>query len=114
MADIMNIIESSNNANIKFEISSEDLKRFADELVHRTVNEVTLAMRYSEMQKMTEDPQDDQTDETLLTKEDVKRFFGVCDSTLWHWERKGYLVPIRIGSRVRYRESDVKKYLGKT
>ena len=48
----------------------------------------------------------------LLTKEETKKRRGVCDATLWHWDKKGYLKPVKVGSKVKYRESDVKKILG--
>ncbi len=102
MTDIMRIIESSNetNANIKFEITPEDLRGFAEELINRAVNEVAAVAS-------------EERNDHLLTKEEAKSLLGVCDSTLWHWQRRGYLVPIKIGTRVKYRESDVNRVLGK-
>jgi predicted site-specific integrase-resolvase len=35
----------------------------------------------------------------------------VCDATLWHWNRKGYLKAIKVGNKVRYRQSDVRRIL---
>lgn len=98
MTDLMSII-SSGNANIKLEITSEDLRQFSEELINRAVNEVATVM------------QDSQEDH-LLTKEETKQRLGVCDATLWHWDKKGYLKPVKVGSKVKYRESDVNKILG--
>ena len=50
--------------------------------------------------------------ETYLTKEEVKQLCGVCDTTLWHWNKRDYLKPVKIGSKLRYRLSDIKKLLG--
>lgn len=92
-------IVSKGNANIKLEITSEDLRRYSEELISRAINEVAVVM-----QECKED--------NLLTKEETKKQLGVCDATLWHWDKKGYLKPIKVGSKVKYRESDVKKILG--
>jgi hypothetical protein len=37
---------------------------------------------------------------------------GVCDATLWHWNKRNYLKAVKVGSKVRYRLSDVKRILG--
>lgn len=52
-------------------------------------------------------------EDKLLTKEDVKAMFGVCDATLWHWNRKGYLKVVKLGNKVRYRSSEIKTLLEK-
>ncbi|HRW99892.1 MAG TPA: helix-turn-helix domain-containing protein [Cyclobacteriaceae bacterium] len=33
-------------------------------------------------------------------------------TTLYRWEKQNYLIPIRIGTKVRYRKSDIEKLLG--
>jgi ribosomal protein L11 methylase PrmA len=45
----------------------------------------------------------------LIAKSEVKNQFGVCETTLWLWAKKGYLKPVKIGRRVMYRMSDIKK-----
>jgi len=55
-------------------------------------------------------PEDTPSDEdVLLSKQDVKDKFSVSDTTLWLWGKKNYLVPIKIGRRVMYRSSDIKR-----
>ena len=98
MTDIMSIL-TAGNANIKLEITSEDLRNFSEELISRAVNEVATAMQ-------------DNKEDCLLGKEETKKRLGVCDATLWHWDKKGYLKPVKVGSKVKYRESDVNKILG--
>lgn len=44
---------------------------------------------------------------TLLTREATAKRLGVDVSTLWRWDRSGYLKPVRIGRAVRYRLSDI-------
>ena len=50
--------------------------------------------------------------EKYLTKEEVKTMCGVCDTTLWHWSKKNYLKPVKVGNKVRYRQSDIQRILG--
>ncbi len=45
--------------------------------------------------------------EPKLTIKQVSTRLHVDPSTLWRWEREGYLKPTRIGRKVLYRESDV-------
>ncbi len=41
-------------------------------------------------------------DETLLSASQASALLNVNRSTLWSWEKKGYLKPVRIGRKVRY------------
>lgn len=50
-------------------------------------------------------------DEVYLTTKAVCDMLGKSKETLWRWARDGYLVPIKIGSRNMYRESDVLKIM---
>ncbi len=56
--------------------------------------------------QMTDENEDD---DELLTKQDVKEKFNVSDTTLWLWAKKNYLVPVKIGRKVMYRTSDIKQ-----
>lgn len=99
MKDLISIIEKS-NANIKLEVTGSDLLEFSNDLINRAKNE--LSTEIAEARK-----------EQYLTREEVKEICGVCNATLWHWNKKGYLKTIKIGSKVRYRMSDVRKILEK-
>ena len=48
-------------------------------------------------------------EDTLIAKEEarVRLLGGVDPSTLWRWEKVGYLKPVRIGVKVFYRRSDI-------
>ncbi len=45
----------------------------------------------------------------LLTVDDVCKEFDVNKSTLWRWNRDGYLCTVKVGSKAFYRKSDVDK-----
>ena len=94
-------IISNSTANIKLEITSEDLRHFSDELISRAVNEVAVALKATNEDK-------------LLTREEVKEMCGVCDTILWLWSKRNYLKTVKVGNKVRYRYSDVKRILGET
>lgn len=47
----------------------------------------------------------------LLNAKQVSKMFGVNRVTLWRWENKGILIPIRMGRTVRYKESDLIKVI---
>jgi len=97
MKNLISILQSE-NASVKLEVSGEDLLEFSNELINRAKSE--LSAEYAEARK-----------EKYLTKEEVKRMCEVCDATLWHWNRKGYLKAIKVGNKVRYRQSDVRRVL---
>ena len=87
MTDLMAIIQSG-NGNIKLEVTGEDLLMFSNQLISRAKKE------------------------KYLTKEEVKKMCDVCDTTLWHWAKKNYLKPVKVGNKVRYRQSDIQRILG--
>lgn len=100
MTDLMQII-SNGQANIKLEITGQDLCNFSNELINRAVTEVAAAVKAAEEEK-------------LLTREEVKEMCNVCDTTLWLWNKRNYLKVVKVGNKVRYRLTDVKRILGKT
>ncbi len=98
MNDLLSIIKNK-DATIKLEMSDEDLLDFSNDLINRAKHE--LSFEIAEARK-----------ERYLTKEEVRQICGVCDTTLWHWNKKGYLKTVKIGNKVRYRMSDIRKILG--
>ncbi len=97
MKNILSIIQDE-RASIRLEVTGEDLLNFSNDLINRAKNE--LSTEIAEARK-----------EKYLTKQEVKEICGVCDATLWHWNKKNYLKTIKIGNKVRYRMSDIRKIL---
>ena len=91
MKDLLSILRDAPGS-IRLEVSGEDL-------IDRAKEE--LAAQVAEARK-----------ERYLTKEQVKELCDVCDATLWHWNRKGYLKAVKVGNKVRYRTSDIQRILG--
>ena len=46
-----------------------------------------------------------------LTRQETADFFKVDLSTLWHWKKRGFLVPYGGEGIVRYKKSDVETAL---
>ena len=98
MKDLLSILREAPGS-IRLEVSGEDLLAFSSNLINRAKEE--LATQIAEARKVR-----------FLTKEQVKELCGVCDATLWHWNRKGYLKAVKIGNKIRYRTSDIQRILG--
>ena len=91
--DLYSLLQA--NSHIKLEVSGEDLLHFADRLV-------------ADIREWTK--QEDavrQTEETYLNTQQVCDTLNVCATTLWAWDRAGYLRPIKVGKKKRYALSDV-------
>lgn len=50
--------------------------------------------------------------DTLVPKAEVQKMLGVDASTLWRWEKAGYLAPVRIGVKVMYRKGELDRLIG--
>ena len=98
MKDLLSILRDAPGS-IRLEVSGEDLLAFSSHLINRAKEE--LATQVAEARKVR-----------FLTKEQVKELCGVCDATLWHWNRKGYLKAVKIDNKIRYRTSDIQRILG--
>ncbi|GAB6395243.1 MAG: helix-turn-helix domain-containing protein [Bacteroidales bacterium] len=84
--------------------------------------DITLAVKAGDLlemvdycvQKIRKDMEQQITDantETYPSPKQVAKILDVDVSTLWRWRKQGYLVPIEIGGKRRYRMSDIKKIL---
>ncbi|MEG1498458.1 MAG: helix-turn-helix domain-containing protein [Bacteroidales bacterium] len=98
MDDIIKILHSG-NANVKVEMSGEDLLTFSNELINRAKTELSTELAEARKEK-------------YLSKDEVKEICNVCDATLWHWNKKGYLKTVKVGNKVRYCQLDIRKILG--
>ena len=89
----MNINEIlKTGANVQLVINALDLKE--------------AFLQWSEETKK-EEPQE----ENYLTAKEVTAKLGVDVSTLWRWDKSGYLKKVKWGNAIRYRESVVTKLM---
>jgi hypothetical protein len=89
---IENLIESGVNVNVT--LSPKELIEVIDYVVQKTKTEL-------------EDQIISQKQEVYFTSKEVSGFLKVDNSTLWRWEKRGYLKPIYIGGKKRYPKSEI-------
>ena len=53
-----------------------------------------------------------ETVDKLISVKEAVFLLNVDRSTLWHWEKRNFLLPVRIGRKVYYRMADIKKLQG--
>ena len=86
----------SGGANITLSVSGDDLKEFGASLIRQTINQMT-----------------SEKNEVMLKTNEVAKKLGVDRSTLYRWDKSGYLKPVRMGGVPRYRLSDVEAVMKK-
>ena len=47
--------------------------------------------------------------EELISKKKAMQGFNVSHTTLWKWQKCGYLVPVKVGKKVYYKKADIEK-----
>lgn len=55
----------------------------------------------------------DEKSETYLTAKQTCDKLGINPTTLWRWEKKEFLLPVRVGGKRRYKMSDIKATLNR-
>lgn len=50
---------------------------------------------------------------SLFTASDVVVMLSICNSTLYNWERKGLLKPVRLGKKRYYKSEDIVNFINK-
>lgn len=97
MTNILELLKSG-VTDLTLNIKGEDLLTFADSLIAKA-KEQLLPIMVSAAQ------------EQLLSKKEVQEKFNVCPTTLWNWSKSGYLVPVKIGRKVSYRQADIERLI---
>lgn len=95
---IQEIIQSG--ANVSITVATNDLLQFADHLIRSTKEELENSI-------LT------QKDDPLVTPDKVTKILHVDRSTLWRWAKTGYLIPIEVGGKRFYKQSDIDNILNK-
>ena len=91
----MNVQELMNTtANVQIVINALDLKE--------------VFLQWNDELKQNAQPK--QEEKYLTTAETAKRL-NVDVSTLWRWNKQNYIVPIKLGRKTLYKESDILKIL---
>lgn len=96
--EILELIKQ--RANVTISITAGELADFADDLVDKTRRKLEKSIAENQS-------------EVFYSKEQVCRILSINPSTLWNWDKRDYLKPIRVGGMNRYRKSDIDTILGK-
>ena len=98
MSELVLLAEKYPNMNIT--VSLEDLTKFGRFMIYETKREI-------------EEKLEKASQEQFLSTKMVADTLGVARSTLDRWQKQGYLNPIDIGGKKKYRLSDIKKIFEK-
>jgi excisionase family DNA binding protein len=91
--NIQELVEKCTNVSVN--INTSDLKVFADYLIEKTKNELEEIVISDKA-------------ESYPTVKQVSEMLNVDATTLWRWNKKGYLKTIEFGGGRRYKMSEVK------
>jgi hypothetical protein len=91
--EIAEVLKSG--VNCQLVVNATDLREYSISIIEETLSK-------KEEQKPEE--------HYLTTKQTAERL-GVDVVTLWRYQKCNYLVPIKVGGKKRYRESDLKKLM---
>ena len=72
-----------------------------------------MAYFYEESQERTQKAIEANKEKPTITREEAAEMLNVTVQTLWRWAKSGYLTPVKIGTKVLYRYSDIEKMLTK-
>lgn len=92
IVDLLSLTEL--NANINITVNLRDLVNLNRELI-------------KEFKQTCEDDMRLEIGRDYLSRDKAAKLLNISLPTLWRWEEKEYLVPIRKGGRVMYRRKDI-------
>lgn len=98
MININHLLNSESN--IIIQVSSEDLKAFAQEIL---IGAKSIAMIEAEAAANSDQ---------LLTIDEAAKLLSVSKMTLYRWDQNGILKKVEIGGKRRYRKSDIERLAG--
>ena len=90
----------STEKNVIIQVSSEDLKAFAQEIL---IEAKSIAMIQAEAAASSD---------KLLTIDEAAKLLSVSKMTLYRWDQNGILKKVEIGGKRRYRKSDIERLAG--
>lgn len=97
--DITTLMELG-GGNLKLEVTAENLHKFAQDVVEQTLTAKSKAMAGTKA-----------ADDTYLNSSQVCEKLGIAKSTLWLWQKRGYITPKKVGGHNRYSMTDVLRLL---
>lgn len=92
--DIREIMRSNSTSQQFFLVSAQDLIDVIDTSVKKTIQELKESVSKS-------------NNDNLVPLKEVAETLNVSRCTLNRWNKDGYLIPIKIGRKVFYRQNDI-------
>lgn len=92
--DIREIMRSNSSSQQLFIVSAQDLIDVIDTSVKKTIQELKEGVSKS-------------NNDNLVPLKEVAETLNVSRCTLNRWNKDGYLIPIKIGRKVFYRQNDI-------
>ena len=86
---------------IQYVIGKDDLEDIINDIVD------------SRMQLFFDNKKKEAEADQLITPKDASEQLDVNLTTLWRWHNEGYLTKIYVGSKPRYKQSDIDRILHK-
>ena len=90
--DLKNIFKE--NPDINITVKAIDLLNFGENIAKQTAQTVL-----------------NNHDEKVYTRVEVMEKFDICSATLWRWNKMGLITGKKLGNRLYYRESEIKRIL---
>lgn len=84
-----------------FNMHENNLNLFISAIAHEVAEQLKGSFQLSDSVKESREEQ--------MTAKQVCDYLNIAHSTLWRWEREGYITPIRFGSRKRFNRSEVER-----
>lgn len=66
---------------------------------------------YEEAQAQAQKALEANREKPTITREEAAKILNVTVQTLWRWAKEGILNPVKIGTKVLYRATDIEKML---
>lgn len=82
-----------------------------EELINYIVNLMAKKV-YSQLKDEMASTPATKTESDLIYKQEAMDKYHFSASTAWHWQQQGRVKPYKIGRRVFYRESDIRRAMG--
>ena len=79
--------------------------------VQLVIDAIDLKEAFLQWNEEMRQPNTETKAESYLSAQETADKLGVDVSTLWRWDKSGYLKKIKVGNKIRYRESDVLKLM---
>ena len=95
---IMSINEIVSQGNVQLVLSASDLK------------ELLLGLM-AEVSQKNEDQEE--KEDVEMSSDEVAKRLGVTKTTLWRWQKTGYLIPTKVGRKCFYHSSQIEKLMKK-